>query len=95
MTGFHPVENYQCIGHRAFDVQISVKALAGCGPSEERKRTLPEMEFPARNADMLHNKTRKSKGENFFILLIFTARNDAYEVSVFRAVKDAPEHGFH
>ncbi len=35
---------------------------------------------------MLHNKRRKSKGENFFILLIFTARNDAYEVSVFRVV---------
>jgi hypothetical protein len=35
------------------------------------------MEFPARNGDMLHNKRRKSKGENFFILLIFSARNDA------------------
>jgi hypothetical protein len=42
------------------------------------------MEFPARNGDMLHNKRRKSKGENFFILLIFTARNDAYAESVFR-----------
>ena len=37
---------------------------------------------------MLHNKTRKSKGENFFILLIFTARNDAYAESVFRVRKD-------
>ena len=27
---------------------------------------------------MLHNQRRKSKGENFFILLIFTARNDAW-----------------
>jgi hypothetical protein len=45
------------------------------------------MEFPARNGDMLHNKRRKSKGENFFILLIFTARNDAYEESVFRVGK--------
>jgi hypothetical protein len=40
------------------------KLLAGCGPSEERKRTIPVMEFPARNGDMLHNKRRKSKGEN-------------------------------
>jgi hypothetical protein len=37
---------------------------------------------------MLHNTKRKSKGENFFILLIFTARNDAYVVSVCRVVKD-------
>jgi hypothetical protein len=27
------------------------------------------MEFPARNGDMLHNQRKKSKGENFFILL--------------------------
>jgi hypothetical protein len=39
-------------------------------------------------SDMLHNTKRKSKGENFFILLIFTARNDAYVVSVCRVVKD-------
>jgi hypothetical protein len=47
---------------------------------------------------MLHNKRRKSKGENFFILLIFTARNDAYAESVFRVEltdKSHPEHGFH
>ena len=37
---------------------------------------------------MLHNQRRKSKGENFFILLIFTARNDACAVSVFRVVTD-------
>ena len=37
---------------------------------------------------MLHNTKRKSKGENFFILLIFTARNDAYVVSVCCVVKD-------
>jgi len=49
---------------QGFDVTDSVKTLAGCGPSEERKRTLPVMENPARNADMLHNTRRKSKGEN-------------------------------
>jgi hypothetical protein len=37
------------------------------------------MEFPARNADMLHNKTRKSKGENRAAFKYLDARNDASE----------------
>jgi hypothetical protein len=35
------------------------------------------MEFPARNADMLHNKTRKSKGEKPCCFQDLDARNDA------------------
>ena len=72
MTGFfHPLENYRLYRTQGLDVQISVKALAGCGPSEERKRTLPVMEFPARNVRMLHNKSRKSKGETVRISNIY------------------------
>ena len=71
MTGFHPLENYRLYRTQGLDVQISVKALAGCGPSEERNEHLPVMEFPARNVRMLHNKSRKSKGETMSISKIY------------------------
>ena len=77
MTGFHPLRDYQLYRTQGLDVQISVKALAGGGPSEERKRTLPVMEFPARNVRMLHNKSRKSKGENHGHFKDLHARNYA------------------
>jgi hypothetical protein len=51
--------------------QISVKPLAGCGPSEERKRTYPKWNFLQGMTDMLHNKRRKSKGENWLISKIY------------------------
>jgi hypothetical protein len=35
------------------------------------------MEFPARNEHMLHNKRRKSKGENYGDFKDLHARNDA------------------
>jgi hypothetical protein len=38
--------------------------LAGCGPSEERKRTLPVMEFPARNdRHATQQKKKKQRGK--------------------------------
>jgi hypothetical protein len=77
MTGFHPLKNYQLYRTQGLDVQISVKALAGGGPSEERNEHLPVMEFPARNVRMLHNKSRKSKGENHAYFKDLHARNDA------------------
>jgi hypothetical protein len=43
------------------DVQVSVKALAGGGPSEERKRTLPVMEFPARNEGHATQQDKKKQ----------------------------------
>jgi hypothetical protein len=44
---------------QGLDVQISVKTLAGSGPSEERKRSIPVMEFPARNDRHATQQERK------------------------------------
>jgi hypothetical protein len=43
--------------------------LSQAAAHPRRGTFIPVMEFPARNCDMLHNKSRKCKGENFFILL--------------------------
>ena len=49
MTGYITRRELSMYRTQGLDVQISVKALAGCGPSEERNEHLPVMEFPARN----------------------------------------------
>jgi hypothetical protein len=57
---------------QGLDVQISVKALAGCGPSEERKRTIPVMEFPARNdRHATQVKTKMQRGKACLISKIY------------------------
>jgi len=57
---------------QGLDVQISVKALAGCGPSEERKRTIPVMEFPARNdRHATQVKTKMQRGKACLVSKIY------------------------
>ena len=53
------------------------KLLAGCGPSEERNEQYPKWNFLQGMTDMLHNKRRKSKGENHASFKDLHARNDA------------------
>jgi hypothetical protein len=42
----------------------TVSKLSQAAAHPRRGTTLPVMDFPARNEHMLHNKRRKSKGEN-------------------------------
>ena len=48
---------------QGLDVTDQLLILAGCGPFEERNETIPVMENLQGMPDMLHNKSRKSKGE--------------------------------
>jgi hypothetical protein len=73
MTGcvFSPGRELTIYRTQGLDVQISVKTLAGCGPSEERNEQYPKRNFLQGMTDMLHNKRRKSKGENKLISNIY------------------------
>jgi hypothetical protein len=50
----------------------SVSKLSQAAAHPRRGTIIPVMDFfPARNGDMLHNKSRKSKGEKRFISKIY------------------------
>jgi hypothetical protein len=51
--------------------------LAGCGPSEERKRTLPVMEFPARNERHATQQKKKKQRGKLVDFKDLHARNNA------------------
>jgi hypothetical protein len=72
--------------------QISVKPLAGCGPSEERKRTLPEMEFPARNDRHATQQKKKKQRGKLVDFKDLHARNNArhdYRINMIHITKYA------
>src|SRR5215204_6148732 len=75
--------NERCIGHRAYRCTDQCQNSRRLWPIRGEERTIPVMENLQGMSDMLHNKRRKCKGENYCRFKILTARNDASEDSEF------------
>jgi hypothetical protein len=75
---------------QGLDVRSVSNLLAGCGPSEERKRTLPVMEFPARNERHATQQKKKKQRGKLVDFKDLHARNNArqdYRINMIHITK--------